>query len=137
MPSQLNPYLTFDGNAREAVAFYASVLGGTPEVMTFGDQGTDDPALADKVMHARVETPAGTFMASDTAPGMPFRPGDTMTMSLSGDDVEQLRGWFAGLSEGGEVTLPLAVQMWGDEFGMFTDRYGVPWMVNIAVAQQG
>ena len=135
MPSQLNPYLTFDGNAREAVDFYATVLGGTPTVMTFGDMGTEDPALRDKVMHARLESPAGTLMASDTAPGAPFTPGDTMTMSLSGDDVEQLRGWFAGLAEGGQVTMPLAVQMWGDEFGMLTDRYGVPWMVNIAVPQ--
>ena len=135
MPSQLNPYLTFDGNAREAVEFYASVLGGTPTIMTFGDQGSDDPGLADKVMHARLDTPAGPLMAADTAPGMTFRPGDTMSMSLSGDDVEQLRGWFAGLAEGGQVTVPLEVQMWGDEFGMLTDRYGVPWMVNIALSQ--
>ena len=56
-------------------------------------------------------------------------------MSLSGDDVDQLRGWFAGLAEGGEVTTPLALQMWGDEFGMLTDRFGVPWMVNIAQPQ--
>ena len=135
MPSQLNPYLTFDGNAREAVEFYASVLGGTPSVMTFSDQGAPDPELADKVMHASLDTPAGALMASDTAPGTTFTPGDRITMSLSGDDVEQLRGWFAGLAEGGEVTMPLAVQMWGDEFGMLTDRFGVPWMVNIAQPQ--
>lgn len=135
MPSQLNPYLTFDGNARDAVDFYAAVLGGTTTVMTFGDMGTEDPALRDKVMHARLESPAGTLMISDGAPGASVTPGDTLTVSLSGNDVEQLRGWFAGLAEGGRVTMPLAVQMWGDEFGMLTDRFGVPWMVNIAVPQ--
>ena len=134
MPAQLNPYLTFDGDAREAVEFYASVLGGTPTIMTFGDQGAPDAALADKVMHASLDTPAGALMASDLAPGMTFTPGDRITMSLSGDDVEQLRGWFAGLAEGGQITMPLALQMWGDEFGMVTDRFGVAWMCNIAGA---
>ena len=132
MSASLNPYLTFDGNARAAVEFYASVFGGTPSIMTFGEQGAPDPGLADKVMHASLETPAGAIMASDTAPGTTYQPGNSMTVSLSGDDVEQLRGWFGQLADGGEVSVPLEVQMWGDEFGMCTDRFGVPWMVNIS-----
>ena len=131
MPSQLNAYLTFDGNAREAIEFYAAVLGGTPSIMTFGDQGEADPALVDKVMHASLDTPAGVLMASDTPPGMTSTPGDRISLSLAGDDVDQLRGWFNALAEGGQVTMPLALQVWGDEFGMLTDRFGVPWMVDI------
>ena len=84
MASQLNPYLTFDGNAREAMEFYRTVFGGELTVST-GEFGSDDPALEDKVMHARLSTPHGyVLMASDTAPGMPFNPGNAITVSRSG-----------------------------------------------------
>jgi PhnB protein len=70
-------------------------------------------------------------MASDLAPGMPFNPGTTITISLSGDDQDELSGYFTKLAEGGTVTMPLEKQMWGDVFGQLTDRFGVGWMVNI------
>ena len=133
MTSRLNPYLAFDGTAREAMEFYRSVFGGELTVSTFGEFGNPDPALADKVMHAQLETDAGyTLMASDLAPGMPFNPGDTITISLSGDDDGGLRRYWEKLSDGGTVTMPLEKQMWGDEFGMCVDRFGISWMVNIA-----
>jgi len=136
MTSRLNPYLSFNGNAREAMEFYRSVFGGDLTVNTFGDFGNPDPAVADKVMHAQLESDAGyTLMASDLMPDMPFNPGDTMTVSLSGDDGEDLRRYWEKLAEGGTVTMPLEKQMWGDEFGMCTDRFGVPWMVNIGQPQ--
>ena len=132
MTSRLNPYLAFDGTAREAMEYYRSVFGGELTVSTFGEFGNPDPAVADKVMHAQLETDAGyTLMASDLAPGMPFNPGDTITISLSGDDGDPLRRYWEKLSDGGTVTMPLEKQMWGDEFGMCTDRFGVRWMVNI------
>ncbi|RZU48314.1 PhnB protein [Krasilnikovia cinnamomea] len=131
MSSRLNPYLTFAGNAREAMEFYHDVFGGNLAVNTFGEFGSPDPATADKVMHAMLETDDGyTLMASDTAPGMDFNPGNTVTISLSGDDQGLRRHWER-LSEGGTVTVPLEKQMWGDEFGQCTDRFGVAWMVNI------
>ena len=131
MASTMNPYLAFDGTAREAMTFYAEVLGGELEVMTFGQTGAEGP-LADQVMHARLTTPAGfTLMASDMPPGSERVAGNTMSVSLSGDD-DALRGWYERLSAGGEVTVPLEKQMWGDEFGAFTDRFGTGWMVNIA-----
>jgi PhnB protein len=136
MTSRLNPYLSFNGNAREAMEFYRSVFGGDLTVNTFGDFGNPDPAVADKVMHAQLESDAGyTLMASDLMPDMPFNPGDTMTVSLSGDDGDDLRRYWEKLAEGGTVTMPLEKQMWGDEFGMCTDRFGVPWMVNIGQPQ--
>jgi len=133
MAARLNPYLTFPGTARDAMTFYQSVLGGELTMNTFGEFGAGEGPGSDGIMHAQLETPDGfTIMASDTAPGQAegYRPGDHMSVSLSGDE-ESLRRYWDGLSQGGTVTLPLQKQMWGDEFGMVTDRYGIPWMVNI------
>ena len=136
MASRLNPYISFRGNAREAMEFYRSVFGGELTVSTFGEFNAPDPSIADKVMHSQLETPAGfTLMGADTPPGMSYKPGDTMTISLSGDDADELRGYWAKLSDGGEVSVPLEKQMWGDEFGMCVDKFGVPWMVNITQQQ--
>ena len=132
MAAQLNPYLQFNNTAREAMEFYASVLGGTPEIMTFGDMDPNAGDIASGVMHAYLETPDGfALMASDTPPGMPLREGSAISVSLSGTDAS-LRDYFAGLAEGGEVTMPLEKQMWGDEFGMLTDKFGIAWMVNVS-----
>jgi PhnB protein len=133
--SRLNPYIAFAGTAREAMEFYKSVFGGTLTLNTFGEFGAPDAALNDKIMHALLETDAGyTIMASDTAPGMQVTPGTNITLSLSGDDDAALRGYWEKLAESGTVTMPLEKQMWGDEFGQLTDRYGIPWMVNITQA---
>jgi PhnB protein len=132
MASQLNPYLTFNGNAREAMEFYQSVLGGELKVNTFGDFGAPDPALADKVMHAALTTPKGYILfASDTAPGMPFNPGNTITVSLSGDPGEGLEEVWAKLADGGQVNMPFEKQMWGDLYGQLVDKFGTPWMVDV------
>ena len=134
MATRLNPYLNFPGTARDAVGLYESVFGGTLTVMSFGDAGAaGDGVDAEGVMHAMLETPEGfTLMASDLPPGMEHQPGKSIAVSLSGDDPEKLRGWWSRLSEGGTVTMPLERQMWGDDFGACTDRFGVSWMVNIA-----
>ncbi len=137
MTSRLNPYLTFDGRAREAMEFYRSVFGGELTVSTYDEYGTPDPAVAGRVMHARLDTPEGyTLMGADNPPGEEFRPGSAVTVSLSGDTGDPLRGYWEKLSDGATVTVPLEKQMWGDEFGQLTDRYGVAWMVNIAQPQQ-
>jgi PhnB protein len=136
MASRLNPYISFDSNARQAMEFYRDVFGGDLRINTFAEFGQADSAEADKVMHAQLETDNGfTLMASDTPPGMQRNPGDTITISLSGDDAEALRGYWEKLSQGGNVTMPLEKQMWGDEFGMCVDKFGIPWMVNISQPQ--
>ena len=133
MGSVLNPYISFDGTAREAMEAYKDAFGGELSVNTFGDFGEAPPGFEDKVMHSQLETPSGfTLMAGDTPPGMPFQPGTNIAVSLSGDDESELRGYWDKLSEGGEVTVALEKQMWGDVFGMLVDRFGVTWMVNIA-----
>jgi PhnB protein len=138
MSINLNPYLNFpDAQAREAMEFYQSVLGGELNVMTFGDMGNEGP-LATQVMHGQLEVPGGlVLMGADAPPEMvQVSFGDNVSVSLSGgpEDAEQLRGWFAGLSEGGQVRQPLEAAPWGDEFGMFVDRFGISWLVNIAGA---
>jgi PhnB protein len=132
MATRLNPYISFNGDARQAMEFYQDVFGGTLTVNTFGEFGMADTPQADKVMHCQLETPSGyTLMAADTPPGTSYDPGHNVTVSLSGDDVDELRGYWARLSEGGTVAVPLEKQMWGDEFGQCVDRFGIDWLVNI------
>ncbi|MFD9700737.1 VOC family protein [Lentzea sp. NPDC059081] len=131
MATRLNPYISFDGQARQAMEFYQSVFGGELKMNTFGEFGMQDTPQADQIMHAQLETDAGyTIMASDTPPGMEVKAGSSITVSLSGDD-EVLREYFAKLADGGKVGTPLEKQMWGDEYGDLTDRFGVSWMVNL------
>ncbi|HET8587871.1 MAG TPA: VOC family protein [Candidatus Limnocylindria bacterium] len=139
MASTLNPYISFDGNARQAMDYYHQVFGGELRSTTFAEGGMpSEPADAGKVMHAQLDTPAGfTLMASDTATGMSWQAPGGITISLSGDDEAELRGYWDRLVDGGSVTLPLEKAPWGDSFGMVTDRFGVPWMVNIAGSPAG
>lgn len=135
MSQQLNPYLTFNGNCAEAMDFYAQTLGGTVEKMSFRDMGMD----VDGVMHAALSTPAGFHVfASDLAPGMgmEFIPGNTMQISISGDESDALRGYWDALADGGQIMMPLERQAWGDEYGMITDRFGILWHVNISAPAQ-
>jgi PhnB protein len=138
MASTLNPYLSFRDDARAALEFYQGALGGELTISTFGEFGDQDAPEANLVMHGQLVTPKGfTLMGADTPPGMEFQDGARFSISLSGDDDAELRGYFDKLAEGGSVTMPLEKQMWGDVFGMLTDPFGVGWMVNIAGDPQG
>ena len=138
MPSRLNPYLSFDGKAREAMDFYHGVFGGELTQQTFAEgglpAGEGDP---DRIMHAQLEAANGmTLMASDAPSSIQYQPPGGISISLSGDDDAELSGYWDKLLEGGTVTMPLEAAPWGDKFGMLTDRFGVAWMVNIAGNQQ-
>lgn len=136
MASRLNPYINFNGNARQAMEFYRDVFGGDLVTNTYGEYGTENPDDANKIMHGMLETDRGfTLMCADTPPGTAYHPGDNIAISLSGEDGDELRGYWEKLSSGGTVSVPLAKQMWGDEFGACVDRFGVSWMVNIAQPQ--
>lgn len=127
----LNPYLGFAGNAREALEFYRSVLGGDLTISTFAEGGMPD--AGDGVMHGQLTTPAGfTLMASDSVAPDEESGASSVSISLSGDDEATLRGYWDGLAEGASITEPLVTAPWGDTFGMLTDRFGTAWMVNIA-----
>jgi PhnB protein len=137
MSTQLNPYLSFRDNAKEAMQFYQSVFGGELISTTFGEfQATDDPAEQDKIMHSMLSTDGGlVLMASDTPNQMAYTPGSTISISVSGEDEAELRGYWEKLSAGGTVGMPLGPAPWGDTFGMCTDKYGVSWLINIAVPE--
>jgi PhnB protein len=137
MASLLNPYLNFNGNARQAMEFYRDVFGGELTLSTFGELGAAEGADADKIMHGQLQTASGyTLMGSDVPSHMQYEPAAGFAVSLSGDD-EALRGYFEKLSAGGNVTVPMQKMMWGDEFGMVTDQFGIQWMANISQPQAG
>lgn len=133
MQTQLNPYLSFKDNTRQAMEFYKSVFGGKLTMSTFKEyHASQDPSEDDKIMHAALEADNGfAFFASDTPGRMEYRPGTNYSMSLSGDNETELKNYFQKLSTGGHVTMPLEKAAWGDTFGMCTDKFGVSWMVNI------
>ncbi len=127
MQTQLNPYLSFKANAREAMEFYKTVFGGKLTVSTFKEfNASQDPSEDNKIMHAQLEADNGiTFMASDTPDRMEYQAGTNYSMSLSGDNEAELKGYFEKLSTGGNITMPLEKAPWGDTFGMLTDKFGV------------
>lgn len=133
MASKLNPYLHFIDNAKEAMEFYKGVFGGELTMSTFG-QGMPggDAADAEKIMHAQLITLNGmTLMASDAPSHWPLNPGASVTMSLSGEEEAELKGYWEKLSAGAKIGQPLTPAPWGDQFGMLTDKFGMEWMVNI------
>jgi len=132
----LSPYLSFRDNAHDAMEFYQSVFGGELTSSTFGEfQASDDPAEKDKIMHSMLTTEGGmVLMASDTPNQMDYTPGNNFSISLSGEDEAELRGYWDKLSANGSVTMPLGPAPWGDTFGMCADKFGVNWLVNIAAA---
>lgn len=134
MQSRLNPYIGFKDNAREAMEFYKTVFGGKLTMTTFKEfHASQDPAEDNKIMHAMLEADNGlTFMASDTPNRMEYHPGSNISMSLSGDNEEELRGYWNKLAEGASITMPFDKAPWGDTFGMLTDKFGIGWMVNVA-----
>ena len=136
MTTVLNPYISFDGNAREALEAYQGIFGGELKMNTYAEFGSPEGTHADKIMHGQLETEQGyTIMCADNPPHEKFEPGNNISVSLSGDDAGVLHGYFTKLAQGGTITVPLEKQMWGDEFGMCIDRFGVAWMVNIGQPQ--
>ena len=109
MPSVLNPYISFRDDARQALEFYQDVFGGNLNVNTFGQYGDANAPGADNVMHGQLDTDNGfTLMAADTPHGMDFNEGaGSITISLSGDDERELRGYWDKLSWFKQVGLPI------------------------------
>ncbi len=129
----LVPYLSFPGTAAEAVAFYTELVGGSVEFLqTFGETPMAEhmpEAWQGKVMHARVRLGDKVLMASDAPPERYAKP-QGVYLSLGFDNLDEARRVFGGLAEGGSVEMPFEPTFWARGFGMLTDRYGVPWMIN-------
>src|SRR5687767_11995627 len=114
MPTRLNPYLSFKDNARQAMEFYKSVFGGNLVLSTFKEaNASHGPADDNKIMHGQLEAPNGILlMGADTPTGMEFRPGANGSISLSGENEKELRGYYQKLSAGGKVTTPMEKAPW-------------------------
>lgn len=133
MSTILNPYISFRGNAREAISFYGSVFGGVPTMTTFGEAHMPvAPDELEQIMHAQLIAPNNmTLMVSDSPAHMSYQPGTNVQLSLSGTDEAELRGYWDGLAEGATISQPLEKAPWGDIFGMLVDKFDINWLVNI------
>ncbi|HSX06571.1 MAG TPA: VOC family protein [Candidatus Saccharimonadia bacterium] len=129
----LDPYLHFDNNAEAAMDFYKSIFGGKAEITRFSEfPGMPVPEGQENlVMHSVLEADHIRLMMSDAAPIGGVTKGETVTLSLSGDDDATLTHYFEELSKDGTVTDELTEKPWGDKFGMVTDKFGIGWLVNI------
>lgn len=130
---QVNPYLAFNGECEAAFRFYEATLGARIEMMlTHGASPIADqvpPEWKDRIMHARLSLGGSLLMGGDSPPDRHVAPTG-FSVSLLVDTTTEAERVFAGLSEGGTVQMPMAETFWALRFGMATDRFGIPWMVN-------
>ncbi|MCP3762931.1 VOC family protein [Domibacillus sp. A3M-37] len=132
----IQPYLVFDGNCGDVLDFYEKVFQTGPANRTrFGDSppNPDYPLpeeAKDLMMHANLEVEGTTLMFSDTFPGMPYQPGSAITLALISSDAEKLRAYFEGLSENGEVIMPLQETFWSKVYGQVRDQFGIQWQIS-------
>ncbi len=133
MNTKLNAYINFKDTTRQAMEFYKSIFGGELRMSTYKEyNASENPSEDNKIMHSELDTGNGiAFMAADTPNRMEYHPGTNFTMSLTGDDEAELKGYFSKLSAGGKVSQALEKAPWGDFFGMCTDKFGINWFVNI------
>lgn len=130
---QLDPYLIFNGDCEEALKFYEQALGGKIEgLMKFSGSPAAEhapPEWGEKVLHATIKIEGNTLMASDAPPGHYAKP-QGISVAIGLNDREKGERIFNALSQGGTVTMPFEKTFWSSGFGMCTDRFGIPWMVN-------
>jgi len=131
---QINAYLSFDGQCEEAFQFYAQLLGGKIEGI-FRYAGTPmesqvPPEWANRIMHITMSVEHNQIMGADMPPGQGGGPVKRFCMSIGLKDPTEAKRLFDGLAEGGSVQMPFAPTFWAAGFGMLTDRFGIPWMIN-------
>ncbi|HTV02081.1 MAG TPA: VOC family protein [Luteitalea sp.] len=132
---QINPYLIFNGQCRDAFTTYEKIFGGTAQLMPYGDApASDGPAQPpDHIMHAHLQAHGAILMGSDGPGG--DSPKDSVWVSLSVESADEAERLFKELAEGGTTVMPIGETFWALRFGMLKDRFGVSWMVNCSKAQ--
>jgi PhnB protein len=131
--TQINAYLNFNGNCRDAMNFYKECLGGELALQTVEGSPIEaqcPPAIKNQVLHASLMKDAILLMGSDMVGPDGFIKGNTMSLSLNCSSEEEINSFFSTLSAGGKIIHPLRVEFWGAIFGVFTDKFGVRWMLN-------
>ncbi|MDO3383627.1 VOC family protein [Gilvimarinus algae] len=136
----VNPYVFYDGDCAEAFTFYSQCLGLPVEaMMRYGDTPGGSPVEAswdDKIMHACINIGESMLMASDAPPGN-YHPPQGISVALQVDSVAEAESAYTKLSAGGEIHMPLEKTFWAERFGLFTDKFGIKWMVNCDPLDQG
>jgi PhnB protein len=135
----LNAYLLFDGTCADAMRFYERLLGGKLDLMTVAQSpaaGKTPPGTADKILHARLTIDGGTLMASDWMADEPYHGMHGFALSLVYPTAADAKRVFDALAQGGRVTMPFGKTFWAEAFGGLVDRFGTPWMINGALANQ-
>jgi PhnB protein len=131
---QINPYIFFDGDCRQAFEFYAKVLGGRIEAMLTHAETPAGTSVGedwqDKIIHARLAIGDRVIMASDSPPDMGRVRPSGFYVQLDFPTPQEAERVFFALAEGGEVRMPFGPTFWARRFGMLVDRFQIPWMVN-------
>ena len=135
---KLITYLTFAGNCEEAIGFYKETLGAEVIHVSFMGEGQMEVPenLKGKVMHARLKIGENELYMSDTFDPSALKQGSNVSLSLQSDDLAQTESLFSKLSAGGKVVMPLQDTFWGARFGMFTDKFGIQWMINCELKKE-
>jgi PhnB protein len=133
----ITAYLTFDGNCREAMTFYARCFGAGLYMMPYSEMPPTDlfevpEEAGNRIVHATLTSGSAVLMAADTLPGMPFQAGNNLSVMLACESLPEIEALFAALSEKGEVTMALQDTFWGAHFGTLTDQFGIQWMLDYA-----
>ena len=134
---EVNAYLIFNGNCRDAMTFYQKCFGADLQLIKFSDMpGNVPPEAKDRIAHARLAKGVTVLMASDNMPGMTFNPGDNFFVSVQCETVQETDQLFSALGEKGKTIQPPQETPWAKRFAMFTDQFGTKWMLNCAKAGQ-
>ena len=132
----VQPYIAFKGNCREAIDFYKQALGAE-EVFsqTYGDSPMPDMGSPDAIMHATIKIGDSHIMMCDDPRQEAGSAGGNISLAIGLNEPDKAKEYFANLSEGGSVTMPLDKTFWAEAFGMLTDKFGIKWMVNCDAPQ--
>ncbi len=132
----VTPYIAFKGNCREAIEFYKNALGAELLFMqTIGESPMADMGPASHIMHATLKVGnTHIMMCDDAMPGPPATSGN-ISLAVGLKDPALAQQFFASLSDGGTVIMPLEKTYWAEAFGILTDKYGVKWMINCEAAK--
>jgi PhnB protein len=137
--TQINSYLTFNGNCREAMTFYQECLGGELFLQTIGESPIAEqipPQMKESILHATLTKGALIIMASDMVSEQGLIKGNNVSLMLNCSSEEEIRAFYQKLLEGGEARHPLENTFWGALFGGFIDKFGILWLLNFDKTQQ-
>jgi PhnB protein len=137
--TQINAYVGFNGQCREAMAFYQGCIGGDLTIQTVGESpmaGQCPAAMHGQVMHSSLAKGPLLLMGSDMTDPGGFTKGNNIALSLNCSSDDEINDFFSKLSAGGHIIDPLKVQFWGGTFGVFTDKFGIRWMLHYDKNQQ-